>query len=147
MVDTFELAVIALLAILSAVGGIPHLIQWVKQRPHLKIINPSIAKQTSDNFRYSLHLEVENERKWWRKSGDASNIVGEYYLIDKNGFLWGAVSNQLMSSYLPAGTRITKDIEGYHTLSPEGNPHSIIFRVTCNESVIAKQRISYEEPS
>jgi hypothetical protein len=135
------------LSILSMAGGIPHLLQWVRHKPHLKITKATIAKQINDDFRYHVHLEVENQRTWWRRSGDASNVLGEYYIADKHGVQGGSSSDQLMSTYLLAGTKTAKDIEGYHTLSPEGNPYSIVFRIACNETAVVKQKIVYEAPS
>ncbi len=147
MADTFEVIVLVFLAVFSVLGGIPHLFQWLKPKPHLKITSATIEKQSSDNFRYDVHMEVENQKRWWNRSSDASNIVGEYFMIDKNGFQWGAVSNQAISSYLLPGTKTVKDIEGYHSLSSEGNPYLVIFRVTCNEKGVAKQRVTYKVPT
>jgi hypothetical protein len=147
MFDTVELTLFVSLAVLSAVGSIPHLLQWLKLKPHLKIVKAIIEKQPDDNNRYSIHLEVENQSKWWRKNGDATNIMGEYYVVDKNGFQNGYVDNQLLSQHLLAGTKTVKDLEGYHLLSPEGNPYSIVFRIKHNEAVMAALKITYNVPS
>jgi hypothetical protein len=80
-------------------------------------------------------LEVENQTKWWKRNSDASNVVGEYYIIDKNGVQSGAVTNQSIATYLVAGAKVVKDMEGYHSILPDANPHSIIFRATCNEHI------------
>jgi hypothetical protein len=89
-------------------------------------------------------LEVENQTKWWKRNSDASNVVGEYYIIDKNGVQSGAVTNQSIATYLVAGAKVVKDMEGYHSILPDANPHSIIFRATCPEHIGAKQKITYE---
>jgi hypothetical protein len=146
MVDTIEVVLLTVLAILSALGGVPHLLQWIKNKPCLKIIQASIDKPSRDDFRYLVHLEVENRRRWWRKSGDASNVVAEYYLIDKGALQRGYVSGQLVSPFLLSGARAAKDVEGYHVLQPEGNPYTVVFRVFCNESAWDKMIIAYEVP-
>ena len=144
--DTIETVLLACVAVLSVVGAAPHLFQWIRRTPTLSIIKASVERQSSDKLGYHVHLEVENQKKWWKRNGDASNVVGEYYMIDKDGFQRGFVSGQLVSPYLLAGTKAMKDIEGFHVLSRDGNPYSIVFRVTCNESTGAKQLISYEVP-
>ncbi len=145
--DTFEWALFALVTILSVLGGIPHLLRLIKPKPHLKIIQSTITKLPNDSFRYGIHLEIENQTKWWKRSSDASNLIGEYYMIDKNGVQWGTISNQIVSPYLVEGAKAVKDIEGYHSFLPEGNPYTIVFRVTCNEGQTDKQKIIYDAPT
>ncbi len=137
---------IALLAVFAAVGGVPHVLQWIKAKPQLKIVKATITKLSNDNFRHHIQLEIENRTKWWRKKGDASNVIGEYYLIDKNGVQCGYVTGQVISPYLVAGAKVLKDIEGYHTFLPDGNPYTIVFRATCNENAVAKHTITYQAP-
>lgn len=141
--NSAEWALIALATVLSMVGGIPHLLGLIKPKPHLKITESTITKLPNDSFRYLIHLQLENQTKWWKRSRDASNVIGEYYMIDKNGMQWGTISNQTVSPYLVAGAKIAKDIEGYHSFLPEGNPYTIVFRVTCSEGQIIKQKVTY----
>lgn len=145
--NAFEWSLIAVVGILSVLGGVPHMFNLIKPKPHLKINESTITKLPNDSFRYRIRLEVENQTKWWKKSRDASNVIGEYYMIDKNGVQWGTVSNQILSPYLVAGAKAVKDIEGYHSFLPEGNPYTIVFRVTCDEGQIDKQKIIYKAPS
>ena len=142
--DTIELVFLALLTLLGLVGAVPHLLHWIKPKPHLQIVKSEISRLPEGNFKYHIHLEIENQTKWWRKNGDASNVVGEYFVIDKNGVQNSAVLNQAISSYLVAGARIVKDIEGYHSFLPDGNPFLLVFRVTCSERQTAKHEITYE---
>jgi hypothetical protein len=65
-------------------------------------------------------------------------------MINKDGLQSGSASNQMISSFLVVGARIFKDVEAFHSLVPEGNPYSIVFRVTCQENVSVKKKIAYE---
>ena len=145
--EEIELLLVSVLGLLGVVGGIPQIFRWIKPKPHLKIIKATISKLPHDNYTYQIHLEIENETKLWRRNGDASNITAEYFMIDKNGVLCASASNQSVSPYLLAGTKVLKDIAAHHSLMPEGNPYSVIFRVTCNEGRTAKQKITYEATS
>jgi hypothetical protein len=145
--DGIELLLISILGLLGVVGGIPQMSRWIKPKPHLKIFKATISKQPNDNYKYQMHLEIKNEVKLGRRNGDASNVNAEYFVMDKNGVQLASVSNQSVSLYLLAGTRILKDIEAYHSLLPEGNPHSIVFRVTCSEKETAKLKIIYDASS
>jgi hypothetical protein len=119
----------------------------MKPKPRLRILKASITKMPNEDFKHNIHLEVENQKNWWRKNCDASNVMEEYYMIDKNGVQCGFVSGQIVSTYLVAGAKVLKDIEDYHSFLPEGNPYSIVFRVTCNEGVTSRQKIKYEAHS
>jgi hypothetical protein len=142
-VETVEVVLFSILALLGVAGAVPHFLHWIRSKPYLKIVKASIDKQSAGDFRYLVHLEVENQRRWWRKNGDASNVLAEYYIIDKDALQTGYVSGQLVSPLLLSGTRATKDIESNHLLSTEGNPFLIVFRVSCNESVRAKKLVTY----
>ncbi len=106
-----------------------------------------ISKLPNDNYKYQIHLELENEAKILKRNGDASNVAAEYFIVNKNGVQWASVSAQLVSPYLLSGTKILKNIEAFHSLVPEENPYSIIFRITCNEDVTIKKKILYNGTS
>jgi hypothetical protein len=139
-----ELAVALLLGVLGALGGIPQLLQQIKPKPRLKITEAQITKLPEDNYKYQVHLMVQNETKFWRRNADATNVTADYYVIDKNDVQCAAAKGQMLAEYLCAGIKIQKDTEAYHSLTPEGNPYSVIFMVTCAEGGTAKKRIPYE---
>ncbi len=141
---SIELIFIAVLAILGAAGGVPQMIRWIKPKPHLKITKGTISKLPDDNYKYQIHLEIENQSKLLQRSGDASNVTADFFVIDKNGFQSGATTNLMISSYLCPGTKIPKDLEAYLSLIPDGNPYSIIFRASSAEGSVDKKRISLE---
>ena len=142
--DSIELAVIAVLAVLGAAGGIPQMLRLIKAKPHLKITEATISKLANENYKHQIHLEVQNVAKLLKRNGDASEVTADYLVIDKNGVQYGATVNQMLSSYLCAGTRIQKDTEAYFSLIPERNPYTIVFRVSCAEGEMAKKKITYE---
>jgi hypothetical protein len=133
--------------LLGVVGGMPQIFRWIKPKAHLKIIKAAISKFPDDNFRYQIHLEIENEIKLLERNSDASNVTADYFIIDKNGIQWASGSNQSVSLYFLAGTKILKDIEVRHSLMTDGNPYSVVFRVTCNEGRSTKKKIAYEATS
>lgn len=143
----FEILLFSVLGLLSVAGGVPQIFRWIKPKPHLKIVNVSISKQPDDKYKNQIHLEVENEARFWTRNGDASNVTLEYFMIDRNGVQCAYAPRELVCAYLLVGTKIQKDTEGYHVLMPEGNPYSVIFRVTCNEGGIVKQTVNYEAAS
>jgi len=142
--DSIVLIVITVLAILGVLGGIPQMLKWMKPAPHLRINQATISKLPGDHYKYQIHLEIENESKSLQRNGDASSVTADYFVIDKKGVQCGATSNQMISSYLCAGTKILKDMEAYLSLIPEGNPYTIIFRTVSAEGNTAKKRIVYE---
>jgi hypothetical protein len=139
MVDLGFVAV-AVLGVLGSIGGVPQLLNLIKPKPHLVINQASITKLPNDNYKYQIRLEVQNVTKLFSRTTDASNVVAEYYMMDKNGVQWGTLTNQTVTPYLVAGTKAVKNIEAYHSFMPEGNPYQIVFRVTCNEKAVAKQK-------
>ena len=139
-----ELAIALLLSILGVLGGIPQLLRQLKPKPRLKITEAQIIKLPEDNYKYRVHLMVQNETKFWRRNGDATNVTADYYVIDKNGVQYAAAQGQMLAEYLCAGIKIQKDAEAYHSLVPEGNPYSVILKVTCAEGGRAKKMIPYE---
>ena len=142
--DIFELAIFAMLGVAGLFGGIPQLIRWTKPRPNLTITKVAIERLPGDNYKYQIHMEIENRSKFWRRNSDATNVNADYYMINKDGVQCGAASNQTVASFLVAGAKILKDVESFHSLVPEGNPYSIVFRVTCQELVAAKKKIMYQ---
>jgi hypothetical protein len=135
---------LGILAFLGVVGGIPQIFSWVKAKPSLKITKATISKLPNDNYKYQIHLEIENEAKTLRKNGDASNVTAEYFIINKNSVQWASVSNQIVIPYLLAGTKILKDLDAFHSLTPSEGPYTIVFRVTSNERRDVKRKITYD---
>ena len=88
---------------------------------------------------------MENQVASWRKNGDATNVVGDFFLIDQTGNQKGFVTGQLITPFLLTGTRASKNIESFHSLPLEGRPYKVVFRVTCNEGVAAKKLITFDE--
>jgi hypothetical protein len=142
--DIVLLVLVAVLGIIGLLGGVPQLLSWIKPKPHLAIVKATVQRLTGDNYRYQVHLEVENQLKFLRRNGDASNVTAEYYMINKDGFQCGGASDQMVCSFLVAGAKILKDSEAFYSLVPEGNPYSIVFRVICHEKVAAKKKIAYD---
>jgi hypothetical protein len=144
--ENVVLSLIALLGVLGAVGGIPQMLRWVKIKPHLRIKNATISKLPNENYKFQLQFEVENERKTLTRNGDASNVTFDYYVVDKDSFQRGATFDQAISPYLLAGLKTVKETEAYLALTPEGNPYSIIFRVTCKEGNSTVEKIAFKTP-
>ncbi len=142
--ETVELARVAALALFGGLGGIPQLLKLAKVRPHLKVTEASVVKAVEDNYKYKIHLAVNNETKFLHRNGDATGLTAEYYVVDKDGVQCGSLESQPVTQVLVSGAKIFKDAEGYHTLLPEGNPHTIVFRVTCREGETARRKIQYE---
>ncbi len=142
--ETVELAIVAAFALFGALGGVPQLLKLAKVRPHLKIVEAAVVKAADDNYKYKIHLAVNNEVKFLHRNGDATSVTAEYYVVNKEGVQCGSLESQPVTQVLVAGAKILKDAEGYHTLLPEGNPHTIVFRVNCREGDIARKKIQYE---
>ena len=137
-----QLIITTLLAILGAIGGIPQIIHWIKPKPHLKITIARIEKIPNED-KIKLHLEIENEAKWWRRNSDAAYVVAEWYVMDKNHEQWGSASNVVLSPFLSPGTKLSRDFQILHQFRQEGNPHSIIVRISCEKGGHTKKTITY----
>jgi len=131
------------LGALGFIGGIPQMLFWLKPKPHLKIIKASVDRLTGDNYKYRIHLEIENQEKFLRRNGDASNVTAEYYMINKDGVQCGGATDQMVCSFLVAGAKILKDHEDFYSLIPDGNPYTIVFRIRCQEKMSAKKKLAY----
>ena len=143
--DSVALAIVAmLLGFLGLLGGIPQMLRWIKPRPHLKITNATVLKIPNENYKFQLHFEVENERKSWKRSGAASNVTSDYYVVDKDSVQRGGTYDQAVSQYLLAGLKMLKDTDMYLALTPEGNPYRIVFRVMCKEGYSATKIVAFE---
>ena len=142
--DIVQLTIFTVLGFAGLLGGIPQMLQWAKPHPCLAIMKAGVQRLPNDNYKYQIHLEVENQSKFWRRKGDATNVTADYYMISKDGVQCGAASDQVVASFLVPGARIVKEAEAFHSLVPNGNPYSIVFRVKCQESVTAKKKIVYE---
>lgn len=137
------LIIVAVLGILGLLGGIPQLLRWIKPKPHLKISNVAVLKLPTENYKFKLHFEVENELKSWKRCGDASNVTSDYHVVDKESVQRGGAYDQAVSQYLLAGLKISKDTEMYLALMTEGNPYRIIFRVNCKEGYSATKIVPF----
>lgn len=73
-VEDISLLATALALILGTIGGVPQIKRWITPRPHLKIVKAEVGKEPSKN-RHTLHVEVLNEKKWWRRDSDALDVV------------------------------------------------------------------------
>ncbi len=142
--ENIVLIAIAALSVFGTLGGVPQILRTAKPRPHLRITEATISKLPNDNYKYLIHMEVENESKSMSRNRDATNLTTEYFLMDKDGVQRGSASNQVLCPCLLAGTRIQKDAEAFHSLLPEGNPYSIVFRVKCIEGEEARKTVMYD---
>jgi hypothetical protein len=137
----FTIAVIAtFLSLIGIVGGIPQILQWIEPKPHLKINKAVVAK--APNGTYEFQLEVENTTRKWRRDSDATQIIAELYVMDKDCIQWGIHHNEMLSPFLIAGAKIAKNIRT-GSFKQEGNPHTIIVRVFSKEGATAKHQLSY----
>lgn len=90
--DIFELAIFAMLGVAGLFGGIPQLIRWTKPRPNLTITKVAIERLPGDNYKYQLHMEIENRSKFWRRNSDATNVNADYYMINKDWSpMWSSI--------------------------------------------------------
>ncbi len=142
--DSVGLAIVFVLGLLGVLGGVPQILRLTRPKPHLKITDATISKLADENYKFQLHFEVENERKLWNRSGDATNVTSDYYVVDKDSVQRGGTYDQAVSQYLLAGLKTVKDTEMYLALVPEGNPYRIIFRVACKEGYSATKKVAFE---
>jgi len=140
--EDIYLIVSAFALVLAAIGGIPQIRRWITPKPKLKIVETRIEEMPAEN-RNILHLEVQNEKKWWRRGCDATDVVAEWYIMDKDYEQWGATFNQVLSPYLMTGAKVSKEFSIVHRFRPEGNPHTIVVLVKCREDVRKRERITY----
>jgi|YelNatPaOPRAMG01_1025707.scaffolds.fasta_scaffold12869_4 hypothetical protein len=133
----------SLLAILGAIGGIPQLIRWLRPKPHVKI-SSRIEDLPEENC-HKLHIEVLNEKKWWKRNKDAMHVIAQWYIMDKNKEHWGATYNQAISPYLGVGEKVHKEFKIVHRFNPEGNPHTIVILVKCDPDTQVKETITHSE--
>lgn len=139
--EDIYLIISALALALGAVGGVPQIMRWMKPKPRLRIAKARIEEKPGS--RINIHLEVENERSWWRRNSDATYVTAEWYMMDKDHEQWGGVFNQTLSPYLMTGTKVSRQLSSAHTFKPEGNPHTIVIRVKCREGVLRRKKITY----
>jgi hypothetical protein len=139
-----ELAAAIILGVLGAFGGVPQILRWLKPKPRLKITAADISRLQAENYKYQVHLEVENQTRLWRRNGDATNVTADYYVVDKDGVQCVAALGLMLSQYLCADAKIRKELEAYHSLTPDGNPFSVIFKVSCTEGASARKVLAYE---
>jgi len=135
------LIVSAIALVLGAVGGVPEIVRWTKPKPRLRIAKSRVEK--SEGSRIVIDLEVQNEQKWWRKTADATYVTAEWYMMDRNHEQWGGVHNQIVSPYLMAGTKVSRQFSSTHSFKPEGNPHTIAILVKCEEGVQKRKKVTY----
>ena len=144
MANELVLIVIGILGVLGVFGGIPQILKWLKPKPRLRITAADISRLQAENYKYEVHLEVENETRFWRRNGDATNVTADYYVVDKDGVQCVAALGLMLSQYLCADAKIQRTLEAYHSLTPDGNPFSVIFKVSCTEGASARKVLAYE---
>ena len=142
-VDDILRIITALLSIFGAIGGIPQIIRWLRAKPHLKV-NARFEKLLEENY-YKLHIEVLNEKKLWKRNKDATDVMAQWYIMDKNSEHWGATYNQVISPYLGVGEKVRKGFKLFHRFDPRGNPHEIVILITCDEGVVVKEKLTHIE--
>ena len=151
--QTIGVIIASVLGIIGAVGGVPQLIKWAAPKPHLKLILANIKPLSDDpalrDDKQVLHFTVENVRKSSGRNADATEVNVVFHVIDKDGSQCGEGFTCLASHSLADGEKITRE----YPITPEtllvkpaGNPHTLVFKVTCKEREIAKSRMSYDFP-
>lgn len=141
-IDDIIRIITTILAVLGSIGGIPQAIQWLRPKPHLKM-KPIIEDLTEENY-HMLHIEVLNEKKWWKRNKDARHVVADWYVMDKNSEHWGATYHQVISPYLGVGEKVYKNFKILHRFDQKGNPHTIVIIVRCDEGMV-KEKITHIE--
>lgn len=144
--DSIEIGALTILGFLGLVGGIPQLLKWITPKPHLKINDATINRIPNENHKFHLQLEVENERKSWKRNCDASDLVYEFYIMDKESIQRGSASGQTVAQHLLAGFKIKKEAEVFLSLPPEGNPYTVLFRIVCREGNVVTKIMALEAP-
>ncbi len=142
---TFEIELaFALLAVFGVLGGVPQLLKLLKPKPRLKITQATISKLPEENYKYNVQLGVQNQTRWWRRNGDATNVTADYYVVDKDGVQCVAALSLALSQYLITNATIRRELEAFHSLTPDGNPFQVIFKVACAEGIGAKKVLAYD---
>ncbi len=131
--DSIDTTVFVVLGVLGLLGGIPQILRWAKPKPHLRITEAKIVRLPNENYKFRFHLEIENERVGWKRNGDASDVGYEFYVVDKESVQRGSASAQAVTQLLLAGFKTRKETEVFLSLPPDGNPYTVVFRVTCRE--------------
>jgi len=144
MANELELVIIGMMGILGALGGIPQILKLLKPKPRLKITQATISKLPAENYKYQVQLAVHNETRRWRRNDDATNVTANYYVIDKDGVQCVAALGLVLSQYLIIDATIRRELEAFHSLTPDGNPFQVIFKVSCAEGVGAKMVLAYD---
>jgi len=126
---------------IGAIGGIPQIMRWFKPKPNLKISKVFIEKKPDEKI--NIHLEVKNERKWWRRNQDAKYVEAKWFMMDKDRDQWGGVHSITLTPYLMTDTKISKTLNSAHHFRPEGSPHTIVVLVSCQEGVSSQKIINY----
>lgn len=143
MIEDVLRVITSFLAALGAIGGIPQLIRWLRPKPHLKI-NARIEDLPEENY-HKLIIEIMNEKKWWKRNKDATHVIAQWYIMDRNKEHWGATYNQVISPYLGVGEKVQKEFKIIHRFNQEGNPHTLVVLVKCEPDTQVKKVISHSE--
>jgi hypothetical protein len=144
--DTIEMFVVSVSLFIGLVGGVPQILKWIKPKPNLTITKATISRLPEENYKYRFHLEVENKKASFRRNGDASNITFDFYVVDKDSVQRGGTFDQVITQYLLAGFKVTKETDVYLSLPPDGNPYTVVFRLVCREGQSAILKVAFEAP-
>lgn len=139
--ESAYLIVSTIALVVGAIGGIPQIIRFVKPKPQLRISDTIIEGLPEKRIRIVFNLE--NKEKRWRKNADATNVIAEYFVMDKNHEQWGGVHNVVLSPYLPAGVKLPKQLAHSHSFEPTGNPYTVVLLIRCDEGVARKEKLAY----
>lgn len=147
--ENFYLIVSMVALILGAIGGIPQILRWFEAKPRLRIVDVKIgkywqSKEEKNAIGLGYDVVIENEKKFWGRNRDATKVEAEVYVTDKNHFQLGTTVNKSITPYLMAGMKIYKELSSTYMFNREGNPHTILLLVKCQEEVIKKKAISYK---
>lgn len=64
-------------------------------------------------------------------------------MMDKDYEQYGSIQNQMLSPYLLAGAKVTKEISTAQKFEPEGNPHTIVVVVRCRQGTWAREVVTH----
>jgi hypothetical protein len=149
-IQTIGVIIASILGIIGAVGGIPQLMKWFAPKPHLRLLYGRVVPKSNNpklrDDKQMLQYAVENINKRWAKNADATEVNIVFHVIDKDNRQRGEGFTCFTSHCLGIGENIPREYEiNPETLlvKPQGNPHTLVFKITCKEKATAESRISY----
>ena len=128
---TISPVVSAIALVLAATGGVPEIRRFMSPRPRLKVTIGGVTR-TSQPMGYAVRVTVLNEKKRFRRTTDAENVVASVHIMGSTHQDWGAAYNIIMSPYLMSGLSITKDLQHGHNFVT-AQEYTIVVLVGCNQ--------------